>query len=238
MGRAVTAMLGIDGAVSEVRPGWWLALSGLPSADMNMALIHDPDEPALAQVMARVDEVGCPTLLMLAGGAAELADRLPAQWSAVGAMPIMTSHLTATAADPRVRQAGSDDTGVISRLMSEAFGIDPGEIQVIVSHVLRDPGRTMLWLLEDEGEPVSTVLTCRIEDTVSLWCMATPPQFARRGYGRALLGAVLGWAARDGATVGLLGATPAGEPLYRATGWTVAESWNLHLNARSAQFGD
>jgi GNAT superfamily N-acetyltransferase len=92
-------------------------------------------------------------------------------------------------------------------------------------------------VLEDNGDAVSTVLTARVEDTVSLWRMATPPRFARRGHGRALLRAVLHWAAEDGAAVGLLGATPAGEPLYRTTGWSVIESWNICLNANSAQFG-
>lgn len=41
---------------------------------------------------------------------------------------------------------------------------------------------------------------------------------------------------RDGAEIGLLGATPAGLPLYEATGWRTVEQWRVFTNAASAQF--
>jgi GNAT superfamily N-acetyltransferase len=95
--------------------------------------------------------------------------------------------------------------------------------------------RQRLWLLEDP-HPVSCVLSGRVDDTVSLWAMATPPQFGRRGYGRALLDSVVSWAGTDGARIGLLGATPAGLPLYEHTGWTTVEHWHIWTNAASDQF--
>lgn len=238
MGRAVTEMLDLAGATVAVHPGWWLALSGLPSADLNMVLIHAADEGALEQAIVRIDACGCPALLLLAGGGQDLAAELPPDWTAVGAMPIMTVDLSdaPTAAEPRVRRARAADAPAISSLMSEAYGIDRELVVIMVSGVLGGESGSGFWVLEQNGEPVSTVLTSRVEDTVSLWCMATPPRFSRRGYGRTLLAAVLHWAAHDGASVGLLGATPAGEPLYRATGWTVIDNWDIHLNASSAQF--
>ena len=39
-----------------------------------------------------------------------------------------------------------------------------------------------------------------------------------------------------GCTVGLLGATPAGQPLYESTGWTTLEPWDIYVNGDSAQF--
>jgi hypothetical protein len=71
---------------------------------------------------------------------------------------------------------------------------------------------------------------------VTLWCMATPPRLGRRGFGRALRGHVLALAREGGATLGLLVATPAGEPLCRATGWGVVDTWEIRVNAASAQF--
>jgi GNAT superfamily N-acetyltransferase len=238
MGRAATAMLVMEGAENEVCTGSWLGLSGLPTADMNMALIHEDDDAALAHVLSRIQERGCPALLMLAGDGINLAGRLPEPWTAVGAMPIMTVDVAAAAKGPdtRVRCARPADAAVVTRLISEAYGMEPGHVDVMVAGVLTDESVVDFWLLEDGGQPVSTVLTGRVDETVSLWCMATPPQFARRGYGRALLAAVLHWAGEDGASVGLLGATPAGEPLYRVTGWEVAEHWHIHLNASSVQF--
>jgi GNAT superfamily N-acetyltransferase len=76
----------------------------------------------------------------------------------------------------------------------------------------------------------------RVRETPSIWAMSTPPAFARRGYARALLASVLDWAKTDGATVGLLGATEPGFPLYESTGWTTFEEWQLYVNAPSAQF--
>ena len=102
---------------------------------------------------------------------------------------------------------------------------------------LGDPGTAAsFWLLEDEGQVKSGVVTCRAADSVSLWTMSTPAAFARRGFGRALLGAVLFQAREEGVIIGLLGATAAGFPLYRASGWRTIEEWHLFVNATSAQF--
>ena len=236
MGTAIRPLLDIDGSVVEAGAGWWLGLSGLPSADLNMALTDSASDHELLGLLGRIEAVGCPALLMLAADAK--AAELPEPWTRVGAMPIMTADLADTPrlADSRVRLGGPQDVTPISTLMSDAYGIDRPLIEIVVDHVIKRSDANKLWLLVDEGEPVSTVMSARVQDTVSLWCMATPPRFARRGFGRALLASVLDWATQDGATAGLLGATPAGEPLYRATGWTEIETWEIALNAQSAQF--
>jgi GNAT superfamily N-acetyltransferase len=239
MGQAITGIFASAGAVTELRRGSWLALSGIASADMNMALLHERDDAALAQALERIDEAGCPAIVMLAGEAVDLAPALPAPWSPVGAMPIMTIDLAAapTARDPRVRRARQRDADAACALLAGAYLMEDSHVRYMVESVLASEATGRLWLLVEDGEPVSTVVSGRIEDTVSLWSMATPPQFARKGYGRALLAEVLRWATEDGAAVGLLGATPAGEPLYRASGWTIAEHWQLYINASSVQFG-
>lgn len=43
-------------------------------------------------------------------------------------------------------------------------------------------------------------------------------------------------AGSQGVEVGLLGATPAGKPLYDATGWSTLEDWEIYTNGSSAQF--
>ena len=43
-------------------------------------------------------------------------------------------------------------------------------------------------------------------------------------------------AAADGVSVGLLGATPAGKPLYDATDWTTMQDWQIYTTSESAQF--
>jgi GNAT superfamily N-acetyltransferase len=64
--------------------------------------------------------------------------------------------------------------------------------------------------------------------------MATPQRFARRGYGRAILADVLLRAKLEGASIGLLGATPAGKALYDSTGWTTLEDWRMFLTPDAA----
>jgi GNAT superfamily N-acetyltransferase len=223
---------------SCVEPGWWLSLSGAPSPDANMVLVHDRDEVALGRALDRVAAMACPALLMLGGGGVALADALPAGWDRVGTMPIMTLDLPVaqTRPDPRVRTAGPEDVDVVTDLMADAYGIDRDVIATMTRRVVGGGGVLTAWLLEERGTAVSTVMTGRVQESVSLWCMATPDRFSRRGHGRAILGAVLDWAVADGATTGLLGATPAGQPLYAATGWQTAEQWQIYVNARSAQF--
>jgi hypothetical protein len=89
-------------------------------------------------------------------------------------------------------------------------------------------------LLIEDAQAVSTVLTSIVDDAVCVWCMGTPARFARRGYGRSLLTDVLLRAQFEGASIGLLGATQAGKPLYDATGWTTLEQWQLYLKAGPA----
>jgi len=83
---------------------------------------------------------------------------------------------------------------------------------------------------------VCALMTSRVGDAFTLWCMSTPERFGRHGFGRALLADTMARAASDGVKVGLLGATPAGKPLYDATGWTTLETWEIYTNGESAQF--
>ncbi|MCU1674127.1 MAG: family N-acetyltransferase, partial [Frankiales bacterium] len=135
----------------------------------------------------------------------------------------------------RVRAATSDDIDAMTTLMTDAYGIEPEVARGCISATFRGRHMTM-WLLEQDGIPVSCGMTARHESAVSVWCMSTPQQYARRGYGRALLAHALVMARVEGAEVGLLGATPAGEPLYQSTGWQSLEQWTVAVNSASAQF--
>jgi GNAT superfamily N-acetyltransferase len=154
-------------------------------------------------------------------------------------MPFMASDLDADylGADSRVRQAHSHDVDVVCALMGDAFGLAVELLVDVTAGVLNDDnGATKILVLEEEDVAVSAVLTSLVDDAVTVWCMSTPERFARRGYGRAILADSLQRAKSDGARVGLLGATPAGKPLYDATGWVTLEHWRLFASAESVQF--
>jgi GNAT superfamily N-acetyltransferase len=223
-------------AVGDVAGGAWLMLTGAPSPDANMALVHDGDAHTLATTKQAVEAAGYPTLFMLAGRSK--GSQLEGGWQPVGAMPLMSSALNDEhlRADQRVRQAAASDFDTVTELLVDAYSM-PRDVAEACALILRAEQDAMhVWLLDDSELAVSTVMTIIVDDVVCVWCMATPARFARRGHGRALLGDVLLRAKNAGASIGLLGATPAGRPLYEATGWRTIEEWELFVNAESTQF--
>jgi predicted GNAT family acetyltransferase len=241
MGRSIRGWGVIPGAVMEVADGHWAFLSGAPSPDDNIALVQSADRAALDRVLGLVEQLGAPALVMLTGDASEHA--MPEGWQDVGTMPFMRADLAEVPAnpDPRVRVAGPDDLDATVSLLSDAYRMEPAisrrAAEPVLTGATAEHGDMRFWLLVDDGTPVSTVLDARTEDVITLWCMATPERFGRRGYARALLGHVLHAARAEAITIGLLAASPAGKPLYDATGWRTLEEWRLFLRGTSVQFG-
>ena len=75
----------------------WALLSGSPSPDMNMVLIHSADPESLVEPLTQIAQRNCPALLMLAGAGKTLADQLPTSFRPVGSMPIMTVDIASSA---------------------------------------------------------------------------------------------------------------------------------------------
>jgi GNAT superfamily N-acetyltransferase len=238
MGRGIADWAKAPGMLHEADASSWLMLSGAPSPDVNMALVYDDDPDVMSSVLSSIEQMNCPALLLLAGAGKSGAGHLAGNWSGVGEMPMMAIALAEApvATDTRVRRAGPADADVVTGLLADAYGMSR-EIARIPVTVLAPPSDSVtIWLLEQDGEAVSTVTASRDDDVVALWCMGTPARFERRGFGRALLAAVLQDYLTQGVTTGLLAATPAGLPLYEAAGWQHVESWQVFTNAVSAQF--
>jgi GNAT superfamily N-acetyltransferase len=80
------------------------------------------------------------------------------------------------------------------------------------------------------GEPVATALAYRVDATVGVFNVATPPSRRGRGYGTALTAA----AARGGEPgpeLAWLQASEPGEPVYRRMGFRTVETYNLFTRA-------
>ncbi|MDE3082519.1 MAG: GNAT family N-acetyltransferase [Acidobacteriota bacterium] len=207
--------------------GYWIAMSGVASPDANVALVDVNDPQVRDHVLRVVDAVSLPTTLVLAGEALEMD--LGDAWRHQGDMPLMAISLSATEVshDSRVRVATAHDVETVSELLASAYGIGHDESDAVAAFVHRERDDGTIWLLEDESRSVATVFTAVIDDAVCVWSLATPARYARHGYARALLADVLAHARDGGADVGLLGATPAGESLYRRAGWTTIETWRM-----------
>jgi len=239
MGQSLQAWGSAPGAIAEVGDGYWAVLSGAPSPDVNMALVWSPAPDALRRPLDLIAQVNAPALICIAGDAA--VQPLGDEWQQVGTMPFMAVDLgaTPTGADPRVRRAGPADLTTVVDLLAESYGMAAEIATVAVRPVVEQEGpeaTIAFWLLEDDGVAVSTVMTSQVDDIVSVWCMGTPERLGRRGYARASLAHVLDVASQQEAEYGLLGATPAGKPLYDATEWQTLEEWKLYVNAESMQF--
>jgi hypothetical protein len=182
MGRSARSFLAPGRHRAEDQgPGYWVALSGAPSPDANMALVDSSDPAVLATVLRQIQDSGFPMLFMLAG--AGRRSELSAGWQHVGETPFMAFALAGTHPRPdgRVRQADIDDFDIVSELVASSFGLTQ-EIGDVVAGIL-EPGDAAgkIWLLVDDARAVSTVLTSIIDDAVCVWCMGTPARFARRG---------------------------------------------------------
>jgi isopentenyl diphosphate isomerase/L-lactate dehydrogenase-like FMN-dependent dehydrogenase len=168
MGQGIAPWASKPGMVGEVGATSWLMLTGAPSPDVNMALVYDDDPDVLSSVLKKIEQLGCPALVLLAGDGKTRAHDLAGAWEGVGEMPMMTAELTQAphASDPRVRRAGPGDEEAVRDLIGEAYGLSP-EIASICTEILQRPVDTMtIWLLEDDGRAVSTVTACRVQDVV------------------------------------------------------------------------
>jgi len=233
MGRALAEWATSPSISHEVLSGSWQFLSGLPSADVNMAMVHTDDNDALAITLSAITNMNVPTVLFLAAAGKELSNRLPDEWTNVGVFPFMAKQLHASVDefDYRVSVALLDDTAEVVGLLADSFLLEPNIFSFMIDTLKNPDSAVDIWVLKDNGVAVSTATTMRVDDALTVWCMATPPQFARKGYGKALLREVLSRSAANGARVGLLGATDAGRPLYEATGWETLEGWDVYVNA-------
>jgi GNAT superfamily N-acetyltransferase len=218
-------------ATGEVTTDYWMVLTGSPGPEGNMALVHDGIRSTLEMVQKRLDAAGYPCLLMMAGYPAPYS--LAPPWRSLGRLPFMSLDLPKAqfAPDVRVRRADDEDYESVVQLVtdSNSFGREVAEVGVAI--LREEVGSPIIWLLHDNGVPVSTVSSAVVGDAVCIWSMATPPRYRKRGYGRAVLSHALHHAYEcRGAVHGLLAASPAGKPVYDATGWLVVEEWQMYMS--------
>jgi GNAT superfamily N-acetyltransferase len=222
---------------------WWSIVSGAQSADANMSLIFDASAESLDSALEVVSRVGVPSLALLAGLGLAHAARLPERGFALaGTMPLMAISLDV--AQPRsalstgleFRKAYvKQDTDSIISLLHESFEMPPEACAFVVSPEIAESPGIYFWLLLDQGQPVCTVTTTTEEGILGIWSMATPPRAQRKGYGQTLLSQVMQEHVQHGERVGVLGASPAGEPLYRRIGFEVVEYWQVFVSGVSSQ---
>ena len=104
-------------------------------------------------------------------------------------------------------------------VMSEAFstGASVNDRVVRPSH-LEEPG-VFHYLLTVEGEPASCATLAYYNGLAGIWNVGTRYAHRRKGYARALMGALLDDLAQEGRTASVLMASSSGRPLYDQLGY-------------------
>lgn len=216
----------------QVQQGSWRFLSGIPSAAVNMAMVHDDDPVVLDQTLNAVSKMRVPAVLFLASNGKRLAKDLSSAWKKITLFTLMTKELSSdvTEFNQGVSLASSGDAETVAQLLEESFSVEPGTYRFLFASAEDPTSGVDIWMLTVNGTIVSTVTTILVEDAVALWCMATPPRFERRGYAGALLVDVMARFGANGTITGLLCASPAGKSLYDSKGWVTQEEWDVYLN--------
>lgn len=232
LGRALEDWVSSPEMMFKVLGSSWFLLTGFPVLNANVALVHQDDARALKNVTRQVERMGVPACVFLADQARVLFDGIGEGWRFTGTSPFMSLDLESVELkeDSRGRLASKDDFETVVALMSETFGMNYDTASQGAS-VLKNPNaKSDIWLIEDDGEPIATAATRRVDDSITVWNMATTPRFARKGYGKSIMNQALHQARQAGAKVGLLIASDAGKPLYDATGWVTVEDWDVYVN--------
>jgi GNAT superfamily N-acetyltransferase len=147
-------------------------------------------------------------------------------------LPFMIKELTerdaqVSDADPVVRRVPGTEGDLYQRVMAAGYE-GPVEIFAIFSSpAVMDHPSMRAYVVEVEGVPVATSFGILVNDLVGVFNIAVPPQFRRRGYGKAATAAILREAYAAGARTAFLHASSMGVPLYQAMGFRIAENWTV-----------
>lgn len=233
-GRASAAVFGGPDAEVRITPGGVLALSGEPVADLNMLVLASPPSPAaeglLADAAALIDARNLPLVALAPPdtGAALAATAARLGLEAGGTMPLMVLR-----GPPRgqpvcqclIQDAvGAEGLRIATELAAAAFQLPADSLRRAWAASFGDTSGARTYVAWDDGTPSSSVTVTRTGGTAGIWCMSTPPERQRRGFGRGLLTGVIDELRSAGVRRFYLFATAAGRPLYEALGFeTIAD---------------
>ena len=226
-----------------------LFLSGLPYADLNMAILWGAEGGGedLAWVVARSESLRVPCLILTpeagsgagsgAGGVCRSVGLV-----AAGVIPLMRlvgGDLVESESGGVCGLAENDGEVLVANgVTAAAFGLPLDAVgRVFGSSVPRQPG-LRVYVARYEGSVVSGLRVSRIGEVAVIWCMATGVGSQRRGFGRRLLSTAIAAERAAGATEFLLLATEVGQPLYRSVGFEVISEASAWVQGASYGVGE
>ena len=239
MGRASVVQMGhAPGFELHMTRNCVLALTGEALADFNTACIGpDPDAEAfLARSVARVKERGLPLLAMMSPHVAEalapVATRLGLATAGTAPLMVLRAGTPVRPGRPAkvVRALGPELVGVAGDLAAAAFDVPRDAVARGVDAGITETAGVEWYVASGDDGPMSVVCVTPAGNTAGIFSMGTPPEYQRKGMGRALLTQVIDHYRGRGVERFYLVATEAGRPLYASLGFeTIADlsAWVL-----------
>ncbi|MGD0196628.1 MAG: hypothetical protein ABSC56_01795 [Solirubrobacteraceae bacterium] len=234
VGQGAALWAGPDGVT--VSPRRWIALSGAPSADYNVAVCHGMDaSPEIEASLREIGEVGAPAVIMLAGAALADAQLLAdAGWVCVGAVPLMALELQSlpNRAHADARRLAPQDLPDARALVAEVFGLTPELASVALPEsVVTAPDQWLWGIRGGSGELLSCITLVLVGDAVVGWSLCAS-RVRGRGYGRLIFASALAEAAAAGQRLALHYSSYVGAPVYRVMGFSEIERWQMWSRPR------
>jgi hypothetical protein len=226
----LTAGWGVDSPRGE--HGTRLITSGIPLPHLNGVFTEsrDPDVDEVAEFAHRMTASAVPWSIQVRGEPAPELVEVAARFGLTHRMrlPLMAMPATPvalTSGDHSIRTVDGKDHEIYRDSLAAGFEA-PVDIMAALAQpeILDMPGATA-YLVEADGEPVSTGFGILVGDHVGVFNVSTPPRHRRRGYGRAATEVVMRDGFAAGACVAFLQASSDGLPLYELLGFRVVETW-------------
>lgn len=231
----------VSGSRTARFDGGFLAASGAPVPDFNIAAITDFSQsaPAAAAIAAdlRAHDTQAIVIAPSTGIAGAREGFAATDVIEAGTAPLMVAKAEnggGEPADAEVRELEPADGTVWGATMTDAFGL-PGDVCDSLAAALVGQTSDRIYGLWD-GELRSTVWCSGRGSTRGIWAMGTPPSHQRHGYGARLLRDVMRRETATGAEAFFLVATEAGEPLYRKLGFETLDAVGIWVRGDSPEF--
>ena len=226
------------GYTQRIDDGLTLYSSGAQHPQLNGVMWLGSGELATRVVEARRRLAGLPWLWWVSSDSdpETLATLLAAGGQQVGVAPVMAIRTDAVRtlpgpADLRIErlQEGSPLTPWVTAY-APAMGVMEADIPLVVAAEAArtdDPGSLTRFEGRIDGEIVGVSELLIADGVAGVYLVATAEAFRRRGVGAAMTSAALALAREHGFPVATLQASPLGEPLYRAMGFSTVAEYQL-----------
>ena len=227
------------GRTRRGRCGTVLAVTGAPVAALNVVVspAREPDVEEIVELAAGESPWGVPWSVHVRGSGEDVVAAAPAfGLSVADRIPLMVRPGTALPPQEpsrtglRVRDVGAEELERWGRTLAAGFGAPYEVLRVLTAPGIASAPGVTCYLAEVDGVPVATGMAVRSGDLTGLFNVATLPEHRRLGHGRAVTAAMLRAADDAGAPVAYLGASAAGESVYRSLGFRTVE----HLTVLTA----